>query len=823
VKWWRLAAWLLAREGRSGEWRVLVLALAIGVGSVSTTGFLGDRLHRAMTERGAEFLGADVLVASPRPIERWPAHDLKSGQALEFASMLAFGDAYQLAAVRAVDGAYPVRGEVRIAAEASGEGAARPAQPGPGEVFVDSQLLPLLGARIGDRVEIGVAEFRIAGVVTEEPGRAGAVFGLAPRVFMRLDEVDRTQVVQPGSRLTYYYLFAGTPEQSQAFSAAVKPTLDGSQRLLGGREGSEAVSGAFAKTDRFIGLAALVSLLLSALAVSLAARRYAARHYDQAALLRCFGVTTAQLRLVYGFRLAALGLIGSAMGVAVGAAMQQVLLRVLMPELAGRLPELGWLPAAAGVASGLVALAGAATPALLRLATVPPLRVLRRDLPPLPLSAWVVVLFGGGMLTGLSAWYAGDWTLAGYFVTGLAGLAVGLAALSQLALAMGRLVRRMSRGPVRFGLAQMLRHRTESTLQLGAFALTLFLMGSVVLIRSDLVDNWRRQLPENAPNFFLVNIAPEQNAAVGEFLSGRGLTTSRRYPMVRGRLVSKNGEPILQAVPAESRDYNALRRELNLTWSAELPAANEIVAGDWHGQTDEAVISVESDMAETLQLRLGDRLGFRIGERETAARIGSIRDVQWDSMQPNFYVIFPPGRLDDFPANYIASLHIPEASRHIVPAFIKAFPTVTVIALDKVIEDVQAVLEQVAAAVELLLGFLLLAGVAVAIAALLSSLDERKREAVLLRTLGAQKSFLNVSLLSEFLLLGLLAGLLAAVCTEATMSLVSHRLFELPPRLHPWVWWAAPVAGASLLAAAGWFTTRRIARVTPMRALRMLE
>jgi putative ABC transport system permease protein len=823
MKWWRLAAWLLTKESKSGEWRVLVLALAIGVGSVSTTGFLGDRLHRAMTERGAAFLGADVLVSSPRPIGHWPAHDLKFGKAMEFASMLAFGDAYQLASVRAVDGAYPLRGEVRIATAPFGQGAGRSAQPGPGEVFVDSQLLPLLGARIGDRVEIGIAEFRIAGVVTEEPGRAATVFGLAPRVFMRLDEVGRTEVVQPGSRLTYYYLFAGVSDRVEAFMAAVRPTLNGTQRMLAGREGSRAVGGAFVKADRYISLAALVSLLLSALAVSLAARRHATRHYDQAALLRCFGVTSAQLRLVYALQLGALGMMGGAVGVAAGAATQQLLLRILMPELAGGLPDLGWLPVLAGMASGLLALTGAAAPALLRLTQVPPLRVLRRELPALPLSGWLSLLLSGGSLLALSAWYAEDWTLAGYFVCGLAGLALSLVVLSWLTLGMGRLVQRMSRGPVRFGLAQMLRHRTESMLQLGAFALALFLMGSVGLIRSDLVDNWRRQLPEHAPNFFLVNIAPEQNAAVGEFLAERGLATSKRYPMVRGRLVSKNGVPILQAVPPESREYNALRRELNLTWSAGLPAFNEIVAGAWQGSSSEAVISVESGMAEALQLHLGDRLGFRIGERETVARIGSIRAVQWDSMQPNFFVIFAPGQLDDFSASYIASVYIPEQAKSVVPAFIKAFPTVTVIALDKVIENVQAVLAQVAAAVELLLGFLLLAGVAVTVAALLSSLDERRREAVLLRTLGAQKSFLRSSMWSEFLVLGLLAGLLAAACTEATMALVSHRLFDLTPRLHPWVWWAVPVAGALVLSAAGWLTTRRIAQVTPMRALRMLD
>jgi len=825
----RLGLWLLQRERRSGEWRVLLLALLVGVGSVATTGFLGDRIKRALNEQGASFLGADLLVTSPRPIETWPRQTLRTSRALDFASMVRRGDAFQLASLRAVDAAYPLRGSVRIADRPFVAGVPRPAQPPPGEIYVDPTLLPLLSARVGDSVQIGDAHFIIAGVVAEEPGQLGGVFGLAPRVFLRADEVERTRVLQPGSRVTYLYQFAGTPDRLAAFSAALKPSLDSTQRLIGAREGVETLHGAFADADRYIQLTALVSLLLSVAAIAVASHRHALRHYDQAALLRCFGATTAQLRMLYAVQLLALGLLGSVLGVAIGAATQQALALLVLPGAAPRLPALGPAPVGVAIASGLLALAGASLPALMRLIRVPPLRVLRRDLPPLPVAAWLSAAVSGSALLLLIAWYAGDAKLAGIFVGALAGLILVLTLLARLALVAGRGVRKMSHGPLRFGLAQLLRHRFDSTLQLGAFTLALFLVALLALVRSDLIAGWRQQLPPQAPNYFLVNIAPQQQAAVAAYLAQHRLKSSALYPMVRGRLVSKNGAPIAATLPPDARDSNTLRRELNLTWTATLPANNAIVAGRWHSSPSggdnhrAAEISVESGMAERLHLAVGDWLGFQVGDQTLAARITSLRNVKWDSMQPNFFVIFAPGQLDALPASYIASVYVPPGAAGMLPGFVKDFPGITVLALDKLIANIQAVFDQIISAIQLLLGFLLAAGMAVVIATLLASLDARRQEAVLLRTLGAQRAYLATSLWSEFLALGLLAGLLASACAEIAMALIAERLFDLPLRLHPWLWLVLPLAGALLVGMSGWLTTRHITRVPPMQSIRALN
>ncbi|HQT00549.1 MAG: hypothetical protein B7Y26_09035 [Hydrogenophilales bacterium 16-64-46] len=817
----RLALWLLRRERASGEWRVLLLALVIGVGSVATTGFLADRMQRAMRDEGARFLGADLLVTSPRPVETWPANALATSQALEFASMVSRGDAFQLATVRAVDAAYPLRGSVRIADRAFAPGAPQPAQPPTGAIYVDQQLLPLLDAAVGDTVQIGEARFRIAGVVAEEPGQLGGVFGLAPRVFLRADEVAATRVLQPGSRLTYLYQFAGDPQATAAFATALKPALDDTQRVIGGRDGVENLRDGFDKLDTYLQLTALISLLLAVAAIAIAAHRHARRHYDQAALLRCMGATTAQLRTLYLTQFLLLGLLGSLVGVALGAVLQHLLAGLVLPDTLATLPRLGPAPVFIALASGLTALAGAALPALMRLIRVPPLRVLRRDLPPLPLSAWIGASLSGAVLLALIAAYAGDITLVAGFVGALAGLGTVLAVLARLALVAGRGVQRLATGPLRFGLSQLLRHRFDSTLQLGAFTLALFLVALLALVRSDLVDGWRQQLPPGAPNHFLVNIAPEQQAEVGQWLTERRLEASRLYPMIRGRLVEKNGQPIAATLPPEARDSNTLRRELNLTWAAELPANNQILAGRWHGAQVANDISVESGMAERLDLAVGDALGFQIGDQTINARIGSIRSVKWESMQPNFFVIFSPGALDTLPASYIASVYVPPGT-HVMPDFVKTFPGITVLALDTLIGKLEAVFARIIGAIQLLLGFLLAAGMAVVVATLLASLDARQQEAVLLRTLGAERVWLAKGLLAEFLALGVLAGLLASACAEIAMAVLADRLFDLPGRVHPWLWLALPTAGALLVMASGWLTTRHITRVPPMQSIRAM-
>ena len=818
----KLALKSLRREWRSTDIRVLLAALIIGVGSVSTTGFLSDRMERALTAKGGEFLGADVVISSPREIEQGTlsAPNMQHSTALEFSSMLATDAGFQLASIRAVDQAFPLRGTVRIAQAMTELGTVQNAMPALGEIYVDPQLLPLLSVEVGDTVELGVAQFKIAGLVKDEPGRAGAVFGISPRVFMRLDEVSRTEILQPGSRVRWLHFFAGTPDQVGEFVEQNKPKLDDTMRMQGGRDGSEAVSGAFQRTERFGKLASLVSLLLAALAVTLAANRYAYRHFDQAALMRCFGMRRHSLRVYYGLQITAIGLLGSGLGVLLGYTAHALLLKLFLPDLSERLPSVHWLPILVAMASGLLALVGAALPSLLRLSHVPPLRVLRRDLSPLTASAWLIRVFSILSFVLLCYSYAGSARMVGSFIVGLLVLVVVIGGIALLTLRVGRWLKGLAPGAWRFGIAQLWRHRMAASIQLGAFALALTLMGIVALVRTDLIDSWRQQLPPDAPNQFLVNISEQQVPQIEQFMQQRDLSITEIYPMVRGRLVGKNGKLFDEILGDEEPRDNSLRRELNLSYGQSLPDNNQITAGQWHGETEQAELSIESGLAERLDVKVGDQLMFTIADREVTATVSSIREVKWDSMQPNFFIIFSAPALKEFPANYIAAFRSPDGDVQTVASFVKQFPTVTVISVDRIIAEVEQLIAQVVLAVELLLGFLLLAGVAVLAAALLASLDERRHEAVVLRTLGASQVFLRRSLLAEFVILGVFAGLLAAIGTEAVSQLISQQLFDLAAKLHPWLWLVSPLFGAVIVTLSGLWMTRKVAKVAPAVALR---
>ncbi len=820
---WALIVQWLRRDWRQGEWRVLLFALLIGVGSVATTGFVSDRFNRALTERGGEFLGADMVVVSPKPltadalIDSPPLHS----EAIDFASMISFGDAFQMVSLRSVDDYYPLRGSTIISTSLNDVGTAKPAQPPRGHVYVDPQLLSLLNVQLGQRVDIGESSFVIAGLVRDEPGRAGsAVFGMAPRVFMHEDDLAATQLVQPGSRVTYQYYFAGREEDIQRFITELKPRLLSSQRIVGGREGSEALGNAFTRTERFFGLSSLVSLLLSSVAIALAARRFAQRHLDAAALVRCFGMTTANIRWLFFSQIFFVGIVGCIFGVALGVVGQHSLLRVLAPQMLVQLPDLHWQPAVAAVLGGLLTLFAASLPALWPLARVPPLRVLRREVMPLPLSIRTVIAISIAAFLALTYWYTNQWRLMLGFVIGMAGLILILWLLSRLMLKLGALLQKGVRGAWRFGLAQLLRHRVAATIQLGAFALALFLMLAAALIRTDLINAWQQQLPVDAPNHFLVNITPDQVTPVREHFARDGVDMSRMYPIIRGRLISKNDVMFADSSDEKIKEDNSLKRELNLTWDSVMPSNNQIVAGNWHGDQHDGGVSVEEKLAQRLGLAVGDVLVFRVGDQDVRAAVTSVRSVKWDSMQPNFFFIFGAGYLNDTGVSYIAAAHVDETQRPLLSSFVKSFPTITLISLDKIINDVQRLIAQVVIAIEVLLLFLLLSGLAVLLAALLSSLDERLREAVLLRTMGAQRAFLHGSLAAEFVSLGMMAGLLAAIGAEVFAYFVGDAVFELPFALHPWVWLAGPGVGAVIVSAFGWLATRRVTTVAPMTALR---
>ena len=823
----RLAGRLLLRDWRAGELRVLLSALIIAVTATTAIGFFTDRLQRAMVHQSAELLGGDLRLRGPRPVdEAWLERSRQLGleheRVLEFPSVVVGGEQFQLSSIQAVGAGFPLRGDVRTAQEPYGPEQVARGIPAPGEAWVEPRLLPLLDIAVGGTLELGSRTLRVTRVLTFEPGAGGNFASLAPRVLINRADVEPAGVLRPGSRVQYYDYFAGPGPALERYKAWLQPRLAASQRLLDVHEGRPRVGAALDRAEQYLGLASLVAVLLAGVAIAMGARRYSERHFDMSAVLRCLGAGQDDILALFLPQLLWLGLVGGIIGTALGYGVQAGLFQLLKGLLPAQLPPPGWAPAGVGLLTGLTVLAGFGLPPVMRLRRVPALRVLRRELTPMPLSGWLV--YGAAVAAmGLLMWgYTGSARLTAAV---LVGTALALVVLGAAAWGLLRLSRALHQGvgvAWRYGLNNLWRRPVLSVSQVLGFGLTLMAMALIALVRSDLLATWQTQLPEDAPNHFVINILPERLEPFRDFLAERSIETTGLYPIVRGRLAAINGTPPEQREREGEADTRTIRRELNLTWASELPGDNAVTAGRWlrPGDAGRPVVSVEEGVAERLNIGLGDELTFSFGAGEVTVEVVGLRSVQWDSFRPNFFMIFPPGVLERFPATYMTSFHLPAERKGAIATMLKAFPAVTVIDVDRVMEQVRRILQQVTLAVEYVLVFVLLAGFAVLYAALQASLDERLYEGALLRTLGASRRQLRSGHLAEYALLGALAGLLAAGGTELVAFIAYTEVFHLAYAVKWPLWLLLPPIGAVLIGAAGFWGTRRVVRESPLTVLK---
>ncbi len=816
----------LLRDARAGELRVLFFALLVAVAASTAIGYFGARLNGAMLLRATEFLGADLVLsgsaaALPEQIEAGTQLGLEHAQVVEFASVIAGEQSIQLASIKAASGGYPLRGELKSAAEPYA--AEQPGGgPGPGEAWAEARLFAALDLRVGQSIEVGNRQLRLTRVLTYEPDRAGDFYSLTPRVLINLEDLASTGVVQPGSRVRYRDLWRGDSETLARYREATEKSLAAHQRLEDARDGNRQIGGALGRAERYLNLASLAAVLLAGVAVALSAARFAARRFDASALLRCLGLSRREALSLFGLQLVMLGLLACLAGALLGWIGQLVLFQLLQGLLPPGVPPGGLLPAIAGMATGLVALAGFALPPLAALGRVPPLRVLRRDLLPVPPSSWLV--YGAALLAlGLIMWRLSlDLKLTLGLLGGglLATLLLGGALLFGLS-ALRRLLARASL-PWRLGLGQLLRHPLAAAGQSLAFGLILLAMALIALLRGELLDTWQDQLPAESPNHFALNVLPEEREAFAACLAELSPHPAPLYPIVAGRLTLINGEPVQGIVSKDSQGERAIQRDLSLTWAAKLPAGNVLVDGQWWNdlpQSDLPGVSVESELAESLGLKLGDELNFSVGGLERKARVSSLRQVEWDSFQPNFYMIFEPGTLQDLPATYLTSFYLPPHSEKQLVELSRQFPAVTLLQVEALLEQLRSIMAQVSLAVEYVLLFVLAAGLAVLFAGLQATLDERLRQGALLRALGAERRLLLRARRAEFGLLGAGSGLLAAAGCELASFLLYRYALELQWQPHPWLL-LLPLIGALLVGGAGVWGTRRALNASPLTVLR---
>ena len=821
-----LALRQLLRDARAGELHVLFFALLIAVAASTSIGYFGARLNDAMLLRATEFLGADLVLngsepATPAQIEAGKHLQLEHAQVVEFSSVIATDDDLQLSSVKAASDSYPLRGQLRSAAapyqaEEPGPG------PQPGEAWAEARLFASLNLNIGDIIEVGSKPLRLTRVLTYEPDRVGDFYSLTPRVLMHLDDLAATGVVQPGSRVRYRELWRGPAADLERYRQAVEADLQPHQRLETAKDGNRQIGGALGRAEQYLNLASLAAVLLAGVAVALSASRFAARRFDASALLRCLGLSRREALGLYALQLGLLGLIASLAGALLGWAAQHGLFFLLRILVVSEVPPATFWPALSGIATGLVALTGFALPPLAALGRVPPLRVLRRDMLPIPPSSWLV--YGAALLAlGLIMWRLSlDLKLTLALIGG--GLLATLL-LGGLLLAALKGLRRLLAGaslPWRLGLGQLLRHPLAAAGQSLAFGLILLAMALIALLRGELLDTWQDQLPADAPNHFVLNVLPADRDAFNERVQALSTSSVPLYPVVPGRLVAINGEPVRQLVSKESQGERAVRRDLSLTWAEELPADNHLTAGSWwqQGSADELPgVSVEAELAESLQLQLGDRLSFTVGGLTRDVTVTSLREVNWDSFQPNFYMIFEPGTLQDMPTTYMTSFHLPPGRDRELVQLARDFPSATLLQVEALLGQLRSILAQVSLAVEYVLLFVLAAGLAVLFAGLQATLDERIRQGALLRALGADRALLLKARRTEFGLLGATSGLLAALGCELVSALLYQFVFDLRWQPHPWLL-LLPLVGALLVGGAGVLGTRRALNASPLNVLR---
>ncbi|TWT22540.1 FtsX-like permease family protein [Luteimonas marina] len=830
----------LRRDLAAGDIRILFAALVLAVVAVTSVGFVTDRAGRALAMEANRLLGGDALVRGDAPIggavlEAANAPDLQRTETVELDSMIRVGSGgdaqLRLGDLRALGERFPLRGAFRIVGD---DGVERDAGsvPEPGTLWLSRAGADTLGARIGDRVGIGTREFRLAALVAQEPDASIDYFNVAPKAFLNLADLPSTGLVQEGSRLRYRLVVAGDAAAIERFATTAKANLARGQRIETITDARPEVRSALDRAGRFLGLAALVSVILAAVAVAMAARRHSERHLSGVAVMRCLGAQQRTLVGIHVGELLLLGLIACSIGVAIAFALQWSVAGWLAQALQVEIPPAGVWPALRGYGVGLVVLLAFGAPPVLALRRVPALRVLRRDLDGSEPSAWIVALAALGGLAALLWWQAGSATLA---IAMLVGIAATLAVLALLAWGLILAVRGLRsrlRGALRYGLANVSRRAGTSIAQVSALGLGLMALLLLTFVRTDLLDRWQLSLAENAPNRFIVNVQSDQIAPVRDFIASQGVAEPVLFPMVRARLVERNGQPVTGADYANrsgdaEQDRQAQRRaerEFNLSMAATLRDDNKVTAGAfWTGRPAAPELSVEEEFAADLGWKVGDRIAFDIAGQRLEAPITSLRSVDWESFQPNFFVLASPGALDGYPASHITAVQVPPEATRFTADLVQRFPNLSVIDVDAVLAQVRSTADQVSTVVQVVFWFSLLAGVLVLLAAVSASQDERLLEGGVMRALGGRRGQLRMAQVSEFAAIGLLAGLVAAIAASVLAGVVAEQVFDLPWRAN----WTLAVVGSAVGVAvtllAGLFATRRVLDAPPSATLRELQ
>jgi len=826
-----LALKLLWRNWRSGEVRLLAGAILIAVAVVSSVAIFTDRLDRTLVRESNMLLGADAIVRGSHPhATEWDAladeRGIRTAQVKVFASMVYAGDEMYLASIKAADANYPLRGSLDISQRAF---AIDPADiesvnrvPASGEVWIDSRLFPLLDIALGDTLTLGEKDFRVTEVLVREPDSGNPFSFMGARVLINLADLEATDVVQPGSLVDYQWLLAGEAGSMASFIDTIKPELGDHQRLVDAGSANRGLGRTLSTGKQFLMLSAVIGVLLAGVAIALAAQQFSARHVDQVALMKSLGMSARGVRWLYSQQLLILAVLAAVPGLLIGQLIQQSVAWGLQSAFHVALVSPGIYPYAISFGAGLICLICFAMPALWFLPGIPPIRILRRDLPINNTQTGWRIAMAAVAIVVLVLLFSRNITLALSVVSGMAAIVCVAWGVSAAVLRLGNRLTARQGSIWRLARGNIQRRKAHTLIQMVVFSTALMLVLVLIIVRTSLLDEWQTQMPDDAPNHFLVNVAPHDVAPIQQLIDDRHYPREQLYPMVRGRLTHINEAPVTEAQRAANGIFN---REVNLTWTDTLASDNRIVDGHWwktwQGSAQGRVgVSVEAELAREVGLKIGDHLGFSLGGLSMEAEIASLRTLDWRSMKPNFFFIFEPGALDDYSPTFMTSLFLPREDKVFINDLLRQYPTILIVELDRLMEQIRTVVNHVSEGVQLVLWLIMLASAMVLFAAVTSSLDSRKQETGLLRALGSSRRLIMGSIWAEFTLTGFLSGAVAIIGAELLLVSLQHYVLEMPVRPHYLYWIISPVAGALLVGGLGAWGCRGVVNTPPAIVLR---
>ena len=830
-------AWRLFRhEARRGELTIILLAIVLSVGAVLSLSLFSERLQGALKERSTAFIAADAQLRSDKLIdETWfekaRAQGLNTAQQVATRSMVFHNDEMSLVDLRAVSQTYPLKGNINTAKEPFGLKQATSELPEPGSAWIQSRLFQTLNLKLGDRIEIGDSMFTVSKVLVDIPDAGFSVFNTDPVVLIRLSDLSATNVTGPGSRARYVGYFAGGSTQLNAFNEWLTPNLKKdlhSWRTV--EDDDSAIGRSVASAERYFLLASLLAIVLAAVSIAVAAQRYSQRHFDPVAIMKTLGATKAVIRRIYLLQITFITILGILIGLAMGVIGQQVVVWMLADEIDVGLSIWHWRPVIIAVFTGATCALLFSLYPLMQLFSVPPLRVLRKDLTTNLRSRSIQFIASGGAIFLLMWAYSQDIKVSLIlFLSGIV-LVTGLLGATYLLIAAGRKLGSGKMGAWQLAWARIKRRAMDNSVQLISFSITIMLLLVVLVMRNDMVSQWRSQLPEGTPNYFLINITDDQKDRLDSHFSENGVTIEEFYQVIRGRLLAVNDSTVNNEITKEDgpnrEGRQGLGREANLTWSNVLQKENEIIQGVWHGSTQPSLekglysVSVEADVAKRLDIVLGDTLVFNVGSEIVKTQVTSLRKVNWQTMQPNFFFVIEPEAMREFNPTYITSFYLPTEKKSQLTRLLKPFASITMFDVDARINQLRDIVEQVSVAVEFILVLVLIAGTLVLIAKVQASMEERRQELAILRTLGARGGLIRRSVIFEFVIIGMVAGFMAALANELSLYMLQTNVFQMTASLHLEYWLLAPLVGAVVVGLLGAIGCWRLLTLNTSQLLR---